>query len=153
MAVAPRLNTGRSSLRWTFSATFVLTWTTRCAYSPTTSPTLLDEQRIAAGLNVSTRCGFKPNARQIRPTSTSTGQSRQRWRLATSGWPLGGALQRGDHNLFDLVIAHQPQSSRPGLVAQPVQPVRHERRRHLPTVAVEQPNCVATEVCPCRQHN
>ncbi len=37
-------------------------------YSPTTSKTFVDEQRVVGlSLNVSARCGLSSNARQIRP--------------------------------------------------------------------------------------
>ena len=90
-------------------------------------------------LNVSVRCGCNSNACQIRPIVDAR-QPRALGHLAPG--PMRRVLRRGlqrvHHDPLDLLHGDRPRPTRPGLIAQPVQPqlakppapLPNRRRRH-----------------------
>src|SRR3954447_21610022 len=100
----------------------------------------------ALSLNVSTRCGFSPNARQIRP-------------MVDSDRPVSAAIEDLDQCVASrgvrssvATITCSTWSSRTergapgrGSSLNPSSRSATNRRRHLPTVALEQPSAPATD--------
>ena len=109
---------------WLFSSTHrTMARSGGVRYSPTTSRTFSTKYGSVESLNVSARCGFRPNARQIRPTA----DLRQAGGLGhAAGAPVGGVrrlgLQRPGDDPLDVGVGDRPRGAGPGLVGQPVEP-------------------------------
>ena len=96
-------------------------------------------------LNVSTRCGFSPNARQIRPTVdfdspvSAAIEARDQW-VASRG--VLSKVSTTTCSTSSSVTERGPPGR--GSSINPSNRFSTNRPRHLPTVAVEQPNRAAT---------
>ena len=107
-----------------FSSTLSTTARSAVRYSPTTSRTFSMNNGSLLSLNVSTRCGFSPNARRsaprgLRQASLDSHGGRDQWVASRACAPTWRPLPV---HLSSLTTAEP----RPGLVGRSVQPVRHE---------------------------